>query len=193
MSKLLKASAVLLLAAGLSGCTVNLPFNNRMAYSSISDMKSVQVQGEKPKLTIVWNPTDFPQRIDVQGADGFVGGGTRTRVPTGVALSSRIEEAISTFADLTNNGEKLTINVLNARSGFEYSAGIFNITPAIDVGTVTLNIAFTLGEQSWTQQFTSQKKDPTIGGTSQTGTLESAWDEVAVQVAKDVASHIKIK
>jgi hypothetical protein len=190
MNTLLKASIIACMAVGLSGCAISLPFNNRLAYSSITDMKSVQVQGERPKLSIVWNPADFPQRIDIHGSDGFVGGGSRTRLPTGVALSSRIEEAISTYADITASGKNLTITVLEARSGFEYSAGMFNITPAIDVGTVTLNAAFNLNGKTWTQQFSSHKKDPTIGGTSQTGILESAWDDVAVQVAKSIASHI---
>jgi hypothetical protein len=191
MKTLLRAFAVLAIAVGLSGCAISLPFNNRLAYSSISDMKSVQIQGEKPKLSISWNPVNFPQRIDIQGSDGFVGGGSRTRLPTGVALSSRIEEAISTYADISPSGQNLTITVLEARSGFEYSAGIFNITPAIDVGTVTFNAAFNLNGKTWNQQFSSHKKDPTIGGTSATGILESAWDDVAVQVAKSIAAHIE--
>ncbi|MDO6406470.1 hypothetical protein [Pantoea phytobeneficialis] len=190
MKKLLSSAVIVFMAVGLSGCAISLPFNNRLAYSSITDMKSVQIQGEKPRLSITWNPADFPQRIDIQGSDGFVGGGSRTRVPTGVALSSRIEEAISTYADLVPNGKDLTITILEAHSGFEYSAGMFNITPAIDVGKVTLNASFNLNGKTWTQQFSSYKKDPTIGGTSATGILESAWDDVAVQVAKSVASHI---
>lgn len=189
MKKLVKATTVLLLAVLLSGCAVSLPFNNRLAYSSISEMKSVNLS-PRPKLSIQWNPVDFPARIDIQGSDGFVGGGSRTRIPTGVALSSRIEEAISTYADISNNGTNLTITVIEAKSGFEYSAGMFNITPAIDVGTVKLAVAFSLGGKSWNETFVSSKKDPTIGGTSQTGILESAWDDIAVQVAKNVASHI---
>ncbi len=190
MFKPVKLLAVFAVAVGLSGCAVSLPFNNRLSYPSVSEMKSVHIQGEKPKLSIVWNPADFPQRIDIQGADGFVGGGSRTRVPTGVALSSRIEEAVSTFADVNPAGQKLTITVIEARSGFEYSAGMFNITPAIDVGTVSFNATFNLNGQTWSQQFTSHKNDPVIGGTSQTGTLESAWDDIAVQVAKNIAQHI---
>lgn len=191
MKKIINSAAIVLMIVGLSGCAISLPFNNRLAYSSITDMKSVQIQGEKPKLSITWNPADFPQRIDIQGSDGFVGGGSRTRVPTGVGLSSRIEEAISTYADITPNGKSLTITILEAHSGFEYSAGMFNITPAIDVGKVTLNASFNLDGKTWTQQFSSYKKDPTIGGTSATGILESAWDDVAVQVAKSIASHVQ--
>ena len=35
------------------------------------------------------------------------------------------------IADITNDGMPLIIEVENAQSEFEYSAGIFNITPAI--------------------------------------------------------------
>ncbi|MCW2484989.1 hypothetical protein J5069_03665 [Candidatus Symbiopectobacterium sp. NZEC127] len=174
----------------LSGCTVNLPFNNRLGFDSVKEAQSMVKQENKPNINIKWDPNTFPKRIDIQGADGFVGGGTRTRVPTGVALSARIEEAISTFAVISNNGKPLTITVVEAKSGFEYSAGMFNITPAIDVGTVYLKAQFEFNGVQWSGEFRSQKKDPTIGGTSQTGILESAWDDVAVQVAKNVANKI---
>lgn len=192
MKKLL---GLVLLVSMLTGCAVSLPFNNRLSYASVKDMQSVDVGAEKVKLSIVWLPTDFPSRIDIQGADGFIGGGSRTRVPTGVALSARIEEAISSFADISTstNSKRLTITVIEAKSGFEYSAGIFNITHVIDVGTVYLKAQFDLDGVVWTQEYRAQKKDPTIGGTSQTGILESAWDDVAVQVARDVANHLKIK
>ncbi|WP_337265037.1 MULTISPECIES: hypothetical protein [unclassified Serratia (in: enterobacteria)] len=182
---------VFLLSVFLSGCTVNLPFNNRLAFSSVKEMSSVQNGNEKKNLKIIWNPSDFPSRIDIKGADGFVGGGSRTRIPTGVALSARIEEAVSTFANITTDGKPLTITVIEARSGFEYSAGIFNVTPGIDVGNVYLKAKFEFNGVEWEREFKSERKDPTIGGTSQTSILESAWDDVAVQVAKDIASRIK--
>ncbi|MBW5891019.1 membrane lipoprotein lipid attachment site-containing protein [Pectobacterium polaris] len=175
----------------LTGCTVNLPFNNRLGFDSVKDVQSSVQFEKKPSLNIKWDPNTFPKRIDIQGADGFVGGGSRTRVPTGVALSARIEEAIATFANISVSGKPLTITVVEARSGFEYSAGVFNITPGIDVGTVYLKTRFNLDGVTWSNEYKSQIKDPTIGGTSQTGILEAAWDDVAVQVAKDIASKLK--
>ncbi|MEI7341402.1 hypothetical protein [Pectobacterium brasiliense] len=175
----------------LTGCTVNLPFNNRLGFDSVKDVQSSVHFEKKPILNIKWDPNTFPKRIDIQGADGFVGGGSRTRVPTGIALSARIEEAIATFADISVSGKPLTITVVEARSGFEYSAGIFNVTPGIDVGTVYLKTSFNMDGVTWSNEFKSQIKDPTIGGTSQTGILEAAWDNVAVQVAKDIASKLK--
>lgn len=184
-----KYIVVTFMALLLSGCTVNLPFNNRLSFAAIKVMKT-----EEPmdvKLHVIWEPASFPQRIDIQGSDGFVGSGTRTRIPTGIALSARIEEAISSFADLSVSGELLIITVLEARSGFEYSAGVFNLTPGIDVGTVTFNAMFTFREQSWNGVYISEKKDSTIGGTSQTAILESVWDDIAIQVAKDIANRIR--
>ncbi|PWC10335.1 hypothetical protein B4923_16430 [Brenneria roseae subsp. americana] len=175
----------------LTGCTVNLPFNNRLGFESVKETQSAVRLEKRPNVHIKWEPNTFPTRIDIQGADGFVGSGSRTRVPTGVALSARIEEAISTFADISTSGKPLTITVIEAKSGFEYSAGMFNITPAIDVGTVYLKATFDLDGLTWSNEYRAQKKDPIIGGTSQTGILEAAWDDVAVQVAKDVASKIK--
>lgn len=177
-----------LFSSMLTGCAVNLPFNNRLNYTSVSQLS--EIQKTKEVITIKWNPNTFPQRIDVQGADGFVGGGSRTRIPTGVALSSRIEEALSQFVQLSPNGNPLTITVESARSGFEYSAGIFNVTPAIDVANVTFTATFEYKGEKWSKTFTSKLKDPKIGGSSQTGLLDSAWDDIAVQVAKDVALHL---
>ena len=180
--------ATVLFSSILTGCAVNLPFNNRLNYTSVSQLS--EIQKTKEIIFIKWNPSTFPQRIDVQGADGFVGGGSRTRIPTGVALSSRIEEALSQFVQLSPSGNPLTITVDKARSGFEYSAGIFNITPAIDVANVTFTATFEYKNEKWTKTFTSNIKDPKIGGSSQTGLLDSAWDDIAVQVAKDVATHL---
>ncbi len=180
-----------ILVTFLSGCAVSLPFNNRLSYAGIKEMKTVEEKvKEKPIISINWEPNTFLKRIDIQGADGFVGGGSRTRIPTGIALSARIEEAISTFANVTSTGKPLVITIIEARSGFEYSAGIFNVTPAMDVGSMVLKASFNIEGATWSGEYRSIKKEPKIGGTSQTALLEEVWDDVAVQVAKDVAAHI---
>lgn len=179
----------IIVAVILTGCTVNLPFNNRLNYSSISQLSTLPKLSDK--IVIKWNPETFPQRIDVQGSDGFVGGGSRTRIPTGVALSNRIEEAIAQYVTISPDGKPLIITVENARSGFEYSAGIFNVTPGIDVANVTLTATFSYEDKHWTSIYTSKLKDPKIGGSSQTGLLESAWDDIAIQVAKDVSKNLR--
>ncbi|EPF71595.1 hypothetical protein [Acinetobacter rudis] len=185
--KIYRLATSLLFSSLLAGCAVNLPFNNRLNYTSIKQLAEIPKTQEA--IVIKWNPNTFPQRIDVQGADSFVGSATRTRIPTGVALSNRIEEALSQFVKLTQKGTPLTITVDNARSGFEYSAATFN-APAIDVANVTFTATFEYKEEKWTKTFVSNLKDPKIGGSSQTGLLDSAWDDIAVQVAKDIANHI---
>lgn len=180
----------ILAIALLSGCAVTLPFNNRLSYSSVKEVQSSVTLKERPAIYVEWEPSDFPSRIDTQGADGFVGGGSQTRIPTGVAMAARIEEAIGTFADIKKDGAVLKIKVIEARSGFEYSAGIFNVTPVLDVGAIKFVASFSTKDKAWTKTYTSQKKDPSIGGRSSTGMLEAAWDDVAVQVAKDVAANL---
>jgi hypothetical protein len=96
MMQLFRFQRVLILV-GLSlfasGCAVNLPFNNRAAYPTIQDAKSLSAVNKGP-ISVKWIPATFTERIDVQGASGFVGGGSQTRIPTGIALSNRITEVL---------------------------------------------------------------------------------------------------
>ncbi|MET0231725.1 MAG: hypothetical protein ABW186_12400 [Rhodanobacteraceae bacterium] len=175
----------------LSGCAINLPFNERLAYQTVIDAQHLSAKSEGP-VAIRWVPDSFPQRIDTQGASGFVGGGSRTRVPTGVALSGRILEGLDSAVGVLESSKKtLTITVVRAETKFQYSAGFFNVTPAIDEGECTLEATFSIGDRSWTQTFHAQLTDPKVGGTSQTAILEKVWDNVAFQVVQNVVEHLK--
>ncbi|MFZ4832884.1 hypothetical protein [Rouxiella sp. Mn2063] len=173
----------------LAGCAVSMPFNNRLSFTAIKDMMTVDKMNKK--IAIQWQPTTFPTKVDIQGADAFIGSLSRTRVPTGPGLTSRVEEAISTFTTLSPTGEPLVIKINYASSGFEYSAGTTNVVPSMDVGSMRLNATFTFEGKTWSNIYISKVKDPTIGGSTTTSVLEAAWDNIAVQVAKDVATHIK--
>ena len=178
-------------ALALSGCAINLPFNERLAYQTVIDVQHLSAKSEGP-IAIRWSPDSFPQRIDTQGASGFVGGGSRTRVPTGVALSSRILEGLDASVGVVASSQKaLTITVVRAETKFQYSAGFFNATPAIDKGECTFEATFSIGEKTWTQTFHSEATDPKVGGTSQTATLEKVWDNIALQVVQNVVEHLK--
>ena len=179
---------ILALVASQFACTVTLPFQNRVSYEAVADAKAVKKDG--PGLAVKWLPVSFPERVDVQGASGFVGGGSRTRVPTGPAISQRVTELLDASMGLKSTGTPLTIEVVNAHSTFEYSAGFFNVTPAIDRAGCTFEAKFTLGSKTWTNTFKAEKKDPKVGGSSQTGLLEQVWDDIAVQVYKDVMAHV---
>jgi hypothetical protein len=173
-----------------TACTVTLPFSNRLNYNSVTEARKFDAHSKGP-ISLIWVPKEFPDRIDVQGASGFVGGGSRTRVPTGVALSQRISEAIDASVGVKDGAKrKLTITVETAQSTFEYSAGIFNITPAIDDAGCVFTASFDLDGKTWKQTFTSKLHDPKVGGSSQTALLEKAWDDIAIQVAKNVSAHL---
>ena len=191
MRKLHCCFLVLLISTTLtSGCAINLPFNHRLDYNTVQDAKAIPVV-KKVQIALKWIPSTFPDRIDVQGASGFVGGGSQTRIPTGVALADRILEVLDVMIGVDKlSVNVLTINVIEAKSEFEYSAGFFNVTPAIDVGRCVFEAEFIYGDKRWKEKFTSEKKDPKIGGTSQTGLLEAVWDDIALQVGRNVSKNI---
>jgi hypothetical protein len=168
-----------------------MPFNNRLNYDAVSRAKQMEATASGP-INVAWDPSDFPNRIDSQGASGFVGGGSQTKIPTGVALASRITESLDMAVGLKADSPKvLNIKIIKAESKFQYSAGFFNVTPVIDQGSCDFEAQFTCGDKSWTGKYTSATKDKAIGGSSSTGVLERVWDDIASQVCKDVVEHLK--
>lgn len=173
-----------------TGCVVSLPFGQRLNFNTVSEARKFDARSKGP-ISLSWDPADFPERVDTQGADGFVGGGSRTRIPTGLAVSQRIAEALDASIGLGASAKRnLKVKVVRARTGFQYSAGIFNVTPAIDQASFTLEAQFDLDGKIWTKTFISELHDPKVGGSSQTGLVEKVWDDVAVQVARDVVEHL---
>lgn len=174
----------------LSGCAINLPFNTRASYSTVQQAQSLSAKSAGP-ISVKWDPASFPDRIDVQGASGFVGGGSKTRIPTGVGLSSRILEALDSAVGVNNSSQKvLTLTIKSAKTEFQYSAGFFNVTPAIDQATCNLDVDFAIGDKRWSQTFHAENKDSKVGGTSQTAPVEKVWDDIALQVARNVVQHL---
>jgi hypothetical protein len=151
----------------------------------------VGTKSEGP-ISVKWVPSSFPDRVDVEGASGFVGGGSRTRIPIGPGLSGRILEILDAAVGVSPaSGKVLTITIKNAKTKFQYSAGFFNVTPAIDRASCDLDVDFELGSTHWTQMFHAEAKDAKVGGMSQTGVVEHVWDDIALQVAKNVAQHMR--
>ena len=181
----------LFIALLTSGCAINLPFNNRPAYSTVKGAKDIS-SGYKGPITLKWIPPTFPERIDIQGASGFSGGGSKTRIPTGVGLSNRILELLDVSIGVNDSSEQvLTISVIEAKSEFEFSANLLNLSNAIDVGKCVFEAEFLFGDKKWNKIFTAEMRDPTIGSTSQTGVLEKVWDDIALQVVRSVIQHIR--
>lgn len=175
----------------LSGCTVNLPFNTRPSFDTVTQARGLNAKNEGP-VKVTWVPSSFPDRVDVEGASGFVGGGSRTRIPIGPGLSSRILETLDAAVGVNSSAPKvLTLTITNAKTKFQYSAGIFNVTPAIDSASCDLDVDFAIGSTHWSQSFHAEARDPKVGGTSQTGLVEQVWDDIALQVTKNVVAHMR--
>lgn len=188
-----KKSLLLVVVVGLgtlSGCTVTLPFNTRPSFDTVTQARGLNAKSEGP-VKVTWVPSSFPDRIDVEGASGFVGGGSRTRIPTGPGLSSRILETLDAAVGVNSSAPKvLTLTIKNAKTKFQYSAGIFNVTPAIDRASCDLDVDFAVGSEHWSQTFHAEARDPKVGGSSQTGLVEQVWDDIALQVTKNVVAHM---
>jgi hypothetical protein len=174
----------------LSGCTVNLPFNTRPAFDTVTRARGLDAKSEGP-VKVAWIPSSFPDRVDVEGASGFVGGGSRTRIPIGPGLSGRILETLDAAVGVNGSASKvLTLTISNAKTKFQYSAGVFNVTPAIDRASCDLDVDFAVGSTRWSQTFHAEAKDPKVGGSSQTGLVGQVWDDIALQVTKSVVAHM---
>ncbi|WP_085165739.1 hypothetical protein [Gilliamella bombi] len=167
-----------------SGCSVHHQFSDRLSYQSLKQIKSEIHITQKQNLDITWIPSDFTSRIDIQGASGLLGSGTRTRIPIGIGLSSRIEEAISTYADLNSGGRKLTLIVNNAKTKFTYGA------TNIDSASVYLNVTFELSGNRWTKEFSTKQNDSGVKDAKVTSVIEYAWDQIALDVAREIATHL---
>lgn len=175
----------------LSGCTVNLPFNTRPSFDTVTQARGLDAKSEGP-VKVAWIPSSFPDRVDVEGASGFVGGGSRTRIPIGPGLSGRILETLDAAVGVNSSAPKvLTLTISNAKTKFQYSAGIFNVTPAIDRASCDLDVDFVVGSTRWSQTFHAEAKDPKVGGSSQTGLVGQVWDDIALQVTKSVVAHMQ--
>ncbi|WP_392560855.1 hypothetical protein RHO12_06520 [Orbus sturtevantii] len=168
----------------LTGCGVYLPFNDRLSYQSLKQIKSDINLKDKPTINIIWDPNDFPQRVDVQGASGFINAGSRFRIPTGVGLSSRIEEAVATYANISDKGKSLIIIVDSAKTKFTTSF------TNIDTAQVNLSLTFNLDGKSWSKDFFAQTHEGGIRDATKVSVLESAWDLVALDVAKNIANYL---
>ena len=53
-----------------------------------------------------------------------------------------------------------------------------------------LEAEFSIGKKRWKERFYAELKDPTIGGSSQTGVVEKVWDDIAIQVVKNILDHL---
>jgi len=186
----MKRASLLGLSVVLAGCAITGSYGNRLDYDQVSQARDLAAKSYGP-IAIKWVPADFPQRVDTQGASGFVGSLSQTKIPIGAGLSNRVTEALDEAVGIRSSSSKvLTITVENAKSKFQYSAGIFNTKPTMDRGGCVLEATFSFGDLQWKETFTSSQTDKSVGGKTETGVVQATWDEIALQVAKSVVKHI---
>lgn len=189
----MKSVVVVCIAAVVSlcsGCAINLPFTTRPTFETVTQARQLDAKSRGP-ISVKWIPASFPDRVDVEGASGFVGGGSRTRVPIGPGLTGRILETLDAAVGIDPSATKvLTLTIKNTKTKFQYSAGFFNVTPAMDRGSCDLDVDFELGSEHWSQSFHAEVEDPKVGGSSPTGVVEHVWDDIALQVTQSVVAHM---
>jgi hypothetical protein len=191
MKKMGSFLVITMIAAICSGCgTYNVPFNSGHSYTAAHNTKNFSATTKGP-ISVKWIPPSFLEHIDVQDAPGVIGGGSQTRIPTGAGLASRILVILDNSIGVIDSSNKiLTIEIIKAKTEFEYTAGFFSNTPVIDLGRCELEAEFTIGDKRWDDKFSSESNAPTFGDTSQTAVLEKVWDDIAIQVVQSVLQHL---
>ncbi len=181
----LKNMTILFMVLLLGGCAVALPINERLSYQYEDKAASLKIANIED-ISLRWIPEDFPSRIDIQGASGFVGGGSRTRVPTGIALSNRIRNVLDKAIGIDRNSSRvLTITIIDAKSEFSYGFASSELT----YGESYLKAKFEFNGKTWEEEF-SAKYDTENVAPTYGYRLEHAWDEVSLQVGKSVVNHL---
>jgi len=181
----MKKLSLIFLVFLLGGCAIALPINERLSYQYESRAASLRT-GNIEAISLQWIPKDFPSRIDIQGASGFVGGGSRTRVPTGIALSNRIRNVLDEAIGINQSSSRLlTITVIDAKSKFRYGFASSELT----YGECIFKAKFEINGKTWEEEY-SAKYDTSVVAPTFGSRLESAWDEVSLQVGKSVVDHL---
>lgn len=169
----------------LTGCTIIPNFNHRLNYNVITSTKAIQRLDAGP-VQIEWAPINFPQRIDVQGAAGFVAHAAQIHIPIGAAISTRVIESLDTaIGVIPGSAKKVKINVINAKTEFTLTSGMIDPSTISNANCV-FEAEFTYENKSWSAKFNSDSKDLRIEGNA----IEKVWDDISFQVCKDIVNHL---
>lgn len=176
------------LAIALSGCgaKVHLPFRFQLAPRLAAEAASARTAGGPVALRFL--PRDFPQRVDVHGADGFIGAIAKTRLPVGVALTTRVREYLEAAVGVEDGAARVvTIEVVEARTEYAFSARTKR--QSIDRARCSLRVEVDDGVSRWSEAYFSSDEQ---GGkpSTQTEVLDGVWDEVGAALARDVVRRL---
>ena len=138
-------------------------------------------------VALRWEPAGFPTRVDLQGASEFTGSLSRTRIPTGVAISTRVRDFLGTAVGVEEGaGRIVTIRVIEARTSFEYGG---KKTGTIDRARCTLKVEVDDGMARWSEAYFSSD-EPGGNPPTLTGVLDGVYDEVSAALARDVVRRL---
>ncbi|MCL4808948.1 MAG: hypothetical protein KJ062_14365 [Thermoanaerobaculia bacterium] len=178
---------VLLAALAGAGCKVHMPFRFQLAPKVAAEAAAARGAASGP-VALRWVPADFPERVDIQGASGYIGSVSRTRIPTGVAIATRVREYLETAVGVDAGARRVvTIQVVEAKSSYAYSARAKQHT--IDRGRCALRVEVDDGAARWSESYYSSDEP---GGAPPTPTevLDGVWDEVSAALARDILRRL---
>ena len=179
------ALALLLVTPSLS-CKIYLPFRFQLAPRLVEE--AGRLRGTTPgPIALRWQPADFPTRVDVQGASGFIGGASRTRIPTGVAISTKVRDFLDAAAGVEEGARRVvTIHVVEAKASFEYGG---RKRSGIDRARCTLKVEVEDGKARWSEAYFASD-EPAGEPPTQTEVLDGVYDEVSAAPARDVVRRL---
>lgn len=181
--------ALALAAAALAGCgaKVHMPFRFQLAPKAAAEAAAGRGRAVGP-VALRWIPPGFPERVDVQGADGFIGAIARTRIPTGVAISTRVKEYLAASVGIDGRAARtVTISVVEARTEYAFSARTKQMS--VDRARCSLRVDVDDGVARWSEAYYSSDER---GGkpATQTEVIDGVWDEVSAALARDVVRRL---
>jgi len=176
----------LLFAAPSFSCKLYLPFRFQLTPRLAEEAAALRGTAGGP-IALRWEPADFPQRVDVQGASGFVGSASRTRIPTGVAISTRVHDFLDAAVGVKESaGRIVTIRIVEAKSSFEFGG---KQRGCIDRARCRLKVEVDDGKARWSEAYFASDEPggqpPTL-----TGVLDGVYDEVSAALARDVVRKL---
>ena len=181
----LRPLALLALLGGCSLPVMYLPFRDAPGPRQAEEASKLRGTAGGP-VSVWWSPPDFPRRVDVQAASGFVGGASRQGVAIGPVLSRRVAAFLDAAVGLDPASRRVVaITVVEARTSFAFRPD----GRALDRGECTLKVRVDVDGRPLEETYYSSD---TLKGTpaSRASVLDDVLDEVAAMLARDVVRKL---
>ncbi|MHC5114139.1 MAG: hypothetical protein ACYTGP_06895 [Planctomycetota bacterium] len=184
MSRVLRPFVITALLA-LPACTADLSFSDRAGHEAVTAARAERADGGP--LAVDWRPAEFGELVEREGPVGSEGAATRATIPTGPAVTGRVEELLDAMVGVdARSPRRLLIEVLEADTGYRYATG-FPTSRHIDLARCTVVARLELDGERWESSFSAEvRKSARVRGTA---LVERAWDEVALDIATSAASR----